>query len=507
MTLQFDAPLDQARGKVHGTRVLVFGATGYIGAHLVPRLLREGCEVRASGRNRQVLEARDWPDVELVEADALLPDSLVSVLAGVDTAYYLVHSMAAGANFGQLDIKAAGNFAAAADRAGVRRIVYLGGLIPEGADSEHLLSRRDTGERLRAGRVPVTEIRAGIIVGPGSAAYEVIRDLVNHLPLMLTPRWVQSKSSPIALDNLLEYLVCVAWLDEAAGRVLDAGGAEYLSYEQLMRQFGEVVGKRPRIIAVPVLTPRLSAHWLGLVTAVPSNIARALIGGLKHDLPARDAELRRLVPIKLLNFRESVSAALQAEMTHSVAARWSEGLLMFRGFRLDNAFYAKRASGYAVGPATAEAVWQTVATIGGDNGYYCMSWLWLIRGVMDWLVGGPGLTRGRRHPTELRIGDRVDYWTVLALEPGKRLTLHFGMRAPGSGVMELEVAPAPSSPEPTHSHCTRLTVTAYWHPQGVWGLLYWYALVPAHLFIFRAMAKAMLRRAQQIDATPPPSNV
>jgi hypothetical protein len=188
-------------------------------------------------------------------------------------------------------------------------------------------------------------------------------------------------------------------------------------------------------------------------------------------------------------------------MTHTVAARWSEGLLMFRDFRLDNAFYAKRASGYAVGPATAAAVWQTVATIGGDNGYYCMSWLWWIRGVLDWLVGGPGLTRGRRHPTELRIGDRIDYWTVLALEPGKRLTLHFGMRAPGSGVMELEVAP-----EPTLSHSTRLTVTAYWHPQGVWGLLYWYALVPAHLFIFRAMAGAMLRRAQQIDAAPPPGN-
>jgi uncharacterized protein YbjT (DUF2867 family) len=482
---------------MRGARVLVFGATGYIGANLVPRLLREGCTVRASGRNRKVLEARGWAGVELAEADALQPASLPAVLAGIDTAYYLVHSMAAGRNFGSLDLLAAENFAAAAAQAGVRRIVYLGGLIPADADSEHLVSRRDTGERLRAGRVPVTEIRAGIIVGPGSAAYEVIRDLVNHLPLMLTPRWVQSKSAPIALDNLLDYLVRVAWIDEAAGKVLDAAGPDYLSYEQVMRQYGEAVGKRPRIVRVPVLTPTLSAYWLGLVTAVPANIARALIGGLKHDLPADDAELRRLVPLQLLSFRESVAAALRAEQTHTVAARWTEGLMMFRGFRLDNAYYAKRAGGYAVGPASPAAVWHTVTTIGGDNGYYTMNFLWWIRGVMDWLVGGPGLTRGRRHPTELRIGDRIDYWTVLAVEPAHRLTLHFGMRAPGSGVLEFEVDPEPAPAPPGQ---TRLTITAYWHPQGVWGLLYWYALVPAHLFIFRLMTRAMLRRAADAQA-------
>ncbi len=489
---------------VPGTPVLVFGATGYIGSHLVPRLLREGCAVRACARDRKVLEARNWPGVELVEADALKPDSLPAALAGVDTAYYLVHSMAAGQDFGRLDLQAAENFAAAADRAGVRRIVYLGGLIPEGAESEHLVSRRDTGRRLRDGRVPVTEIRAGIIVGPGSAAYEVVRDLVNHLPLMLTPRWVRSKSAPIALDNLLEYLVRVAWLDEAAGKVFDAAGPDYISYEEVMRRYGEAVGKRPRIIPVPVLTPTLSAYWLGLVTAVPASIASALIGGLKHDLPADDAELRRLVPQKLLSFRESVAAALQAEQAHAVAARWSEGLLMFRGFRLDNAFYAKRASGSAVGPASAAAVWHTVVTIGGDNGYYCMNWLWWIRSVMDWLVGGPGLTRGRRHPSELRIGDRIDYWTVLAQEPGRRLTLHFGMRAPGSGVLEFEVEPEPAvAAAPASGARTRLTITAYWHPQGVWGLLYWYALAPAHLFIFRRMTRAMLRRAAQSESGEP----
>ena len=275
-------------------RVLVFGASGYVGSKLVPRLLRDGYAVRASGRNLQLLQARGWDRTERVEADALRPDTLPAALQGVDRAFYLVHSMAAGRDFGRLDLEAAENFAAAAERAGVRRIVYLGGLIPHDADSEHLVSRRETGVRLRAGRVPVTEIRAGIIIGPGSAAYEVIRDRVNHLPLMLTPLWVQSKSSPIALDDLLEYLVRVAWLPQAAGRVLDAGGPEYLSYEQLMRQYGAQVGRRPRIWRVPVLTPTLSSYWLGLVTAVPAKVAGALIGGLKHDLPADDAELRAL---------------------------------------------------------------------------------------------------------------------------------------------------------------------------------------------------------------------
>jgi uncharacterized protein YbjT (DUF2867 family) len=477
-------------------RILVFGATGYIGSHLVPRLLREGFVVRASGRNRKSLEARGWTGLELVEADALQPDSLPAVLQGVDTAYYLVHSMAAGRNFGQLDLQAAENFAAAASAAGVRRIVYLGGLIPKDPDSEHLSSRRDTGVRLRQGPVPVTELRAGIVVGPGSAAYEVIRDLVNHLPVMLTPKWVRSRSAPIALDNLLEYLVRVPWIGEAAGQVLDAAGPDYVTYEEVMRQYGAAVGKRPIILRVPLLSPTFSSYWLGLVTAVPASIARALIGGLKHDLPADDAALRRMVPQKLLGLRDSLLAALEAERTHQVAARWTEGLLMFRGFSIDNAFYAKRASGSAVSSATPAALWQVVTTIGGRNGYYHLGWLWWIRGAFDWLLGGPGLTKGRRHPTDLRLGDRIDYWTVIGIEPQRRLTLNFGMRSPGSGVLELEVEPDPDPGAPGRS---RITVTAYWHPQGVWGLLYWYALVPAHLFLFRGMTAAMARRAEALD--------
>ena len=478
---------------------LVFGAGGYIGSNLVPCLMHAGFAVRAAGRNAESLAARGWAGVDVAQADALHPETLGAALQGIDTAYYLVHSMAAGPGFGQLDVAAAGHFADAAQRACVRRIVYLGGLVPAGAKSEHLLSRRDTGIRLRQGAVPVTEIRAGIIVGPGSAAYEIIRDLVNALPVMVTPVWVQSKSSPIALHNLIQYLLAVADIDDAAGAVLDAGGPDYMSYETMMRQFAAIVGKNPRIIRVPVLSPRLSSYWLGLVTAVPTGIARALVGGLEHDIPADDATLRQLVPQHLLNFRESIVAALETERRHAVAARWTEGALMYRDYRQDHAYYAKRAGASAISTASPRALWQVITSIGGDTGYYYMDALWNIRAVMDWLAGGPGLSKGRRDADDLRLGDRIDSWTVLALERERHLTLHFGMRAPGSGVLEFDIAPLRDG----HS---RLTVTAYWHPQGVWGLSYWFAMLPAHLFIFQGMAEAMARRAeaneQRLGGTP-----
>jgi len=468
---------------------VVFGASGYVGTNLVPHLASAGQRVRAVARQRRVLEARGWQGVELVEADALDPATLPAALAGCRVAYYLVHSMASGANFGRLDREAARNFAQAAAAADVQRIVYLGGLVPEGADSEHLLSRAESGEQLRSTRVPVTEVRAGIIVGAGSAAYEVMRDLVFHLPIMVTPKWVQSKSSPIALENLLAYLLRVGEEPAAEGKIYDAGGPEYLSYEQMMLQFGAVIGKRPAILRVPLLTPRLSSYWLGLVTSVPANIARALIGGLKHDIPAHDAELRALVPQQLLTFREAVRAALDAERRHQVLGRWTEGAFPHRAYRHDHAFYAKRAEGSAETQAPPSRVWTVVMAIGGDTGYYALDFLWWLRKLIDWLVGGPGFTHGRRDPVELRVGDAIDYWTVLALEVQRRLTLNFGMKAPGSGILEFELEPLPDGG-------TRLTETAYWHPRGIWGLLYWYAMIPAHLFLFRAMTRAMVRHAE-----------
>jgi uncharacterized protein YbjT (DUF2867 family) len=472
-------------------RILVFGASGYIGTNLVPRLLAAGQPVRAAARTPEVLEARHWPGVELIAADALKPETLGPALRDIDTAYYLVHSMAAGKRFGSIDLQAAHHFAQAAAAAGVRRIVYLGGLVPPAADTEHIVSRRQTGDVLRAGTVPVTEVRAGIIVGPGSAAFEVMRDLVFHLPVMVTPRWVRSTSPPIALENLLEYLVRIAQVPEAAGRILDAAGAEYLSYADMMRIMAEEAGRRPpRLFALRFLTPRLSALWLHLITSVPTPVARALIEGMRQDFVADDGEIRRLVPQTLLDFRASVRAAFEAERQHTVAARWTEGAFQFRDYRPDYAFYAKRAGGEALAHAPPDAVWQVVVGIGGRNRYYAMNALWKIREVLDWMVGGPGLNYGRRDQDDLRVGDTVDSWRVIAMEPRRRLTLFFGMRAPGSGVLEFELTP--------EGDRTRVRMTAFWHPAGVWGLLYWYALVPAHLFIFAAMTRAIAQRAEVI---------
>lgn len=472
-----------------GSLVLVFGATSYIGTNLVPHLGDRGYRVRAAARSPEVLEARGWNGVELVRADALDPATLEPALAGVRFAYYLVHSMAAGKRFGDIELAAAENFGRAAEAAGVERIVYLGGLIPPDADSEHLLSRRDTGEVLRRFRTPVTEIRAGIIVGPGSAAFEVMRDLVLHLPVMLTPRWVRAKSPPIALDNILEYLTRALEIPETAGGIYDAAGPETLTYETMMREIARQAGKRPLIVPVPVLSPELSAYWLKFVTSVPTNVARALIGGLKHDFRADDAELRRLIPQRLLTFGESVEAALDAERQHAVAARWTEGAFLFRNYRMDYAYYAKRASGSAVAGAPPAAVWRIVSGIGGKNRYFYANILWKIREIMDWLVGGAGLKYGRRHPTDLRVGDTVDSWRVIGVEPERRLTFIFGMKAPGAGVLEFDIMEEADQR-------TRVTATAYWHAAGVWGLLYWYAMYPVHLFIFDGMTRVIAARAE-----------
>ena len=409
--------------------------------------------------------------------------------------------MSAGADFGRLDLVAAENFALACAAAGVKRIVYLGGLVPAGANSEHLLSRRDTGERLRAHPVPVTEIRAGIILGPGSAAFEVMRDLVLHLPVMVTPRWVRAKSPPIALDNLLHYLVEAPGVPEMAGGIYDAAGPETLTYEAMMRAICRILGRRePWILPVPVLTPELSAYWLKFVTAVPANIARALIGGLKHDFAANDAEIRAMIPQRLLGFEDSVRAALDSEARHAVAARWTEGAFMFRDYRPDYAFYAKRAGGEIRTAASARSLWRVTCAIGGRNRYYAYNFLWTLREVADWLMGGVALQRGRRDPDELRVGDVIDSWRVAGVEAEQRLTLAFGMKAPGAGVLEFEIEEvAPGE--------RRLAVNAYWHPAGIWGLAYWYAMIPAHLLLFRALVKAIARRALARDddgeACPP----
>ncbi len=475
----------------NSVKALVFGASGYIGTNLTPRLLEAGWQVRAAARHRAVLAARGWQAAELVAADALQPDSLQPALRDIDIAFYLVHSMAAGRNFAELDIEAARNFAKAAAEAGVGRIVYLGGLSPDKPTSRHLKSRAETGDVLRQGPVPVTEIRAGLIVGPGSAAYEIIRDLVNYLPVMVTPRWVQSRSSPIALENLLDYLIGIAHLPEAAGKTYDAGGPEVLTYEQLMRQYGELTEHDFRVLKFPARTPRLSSYWLKLVTAVPTSIARALIDGLAHDVIPNDEEIRKLVPLDLKDFKQSVNAALDAEQSNTVSAHWAEGSIVCRNFHPEYAYYAKRAGGEVRTQASANALWRQVTAFGGDEGYYYAESLWFLRRLINWFAGGPSFSRKRRHPTDVRVGDVIDAWRVIAAEPDRRLTLLMEMRGPGSGVLEFVIR--------DRNDQRTLNVTAYWHPAGPAGLIYWYALLPVHAFLFRGLSAAIARRAEKYD--------
>lgn len=470
-------------------RILVMGASGYIGTHLVSRLVERGHDVRAAARHSAVLEAREWPGVVCVEANVLRPKTLDAALANVDVAYYLVHSMGSGANFPRLDREGARNFRQAAERAGVRRIIYLGGLQPAGERSIHLESRAETGEILRDGPIPVTELRAGIIVGAGSAAFEVIRDLVFHLPVMVTPRWVRSRTQPIALQDLLEYLVRVAETPDTAGKIYDVGGPEVLSYAEMMREFARVNGRRLRIIPVPVLTPRLSSYWLDLVTAVPANVVRPLIDGLRHDLLADDAAIRALVPLPLSPYRDAVRQALAMERAETVPARWTEGSLAYRGSRPDVAFYSRRLRAEAESAAPVAAAWGAVAALGGRAGWPAYDWLWRLRAFLDRVVGGPGMRRGRRHPTDVRPGDTIDWWRVLAVEPGRRLTLLAEMRLPGSAVLEIETVPAASGG-------STITASAYFHPAGVWGMLYWLSLLPVHRVVFNGLAAGLARRAE-----------
>ena len=472
-------------------RAVVFGATGYVGTNLVPALLAAGHQVSAVGRRLEALEARGWlGDVICRKADALQPDSLPDALAGSDVAYYLVHSMASGPDFPEIDRQAAANFRDAAAKAGLRRIVYLGAVQPAAKGSVHLESRRETGDILRAGPVPVTELRAGIIIGPGSAAFEVIRDLVFHLPAMVTPRWVHSRTQPIALDDIVSYLVRLPEIDATAGGVFEVGGADVLSYGDMMTAFGALIGRHPKIIPVPMLSPHLSSLWLSLVTSVPTNVARALIGGLEHDLIIDDQAIRQLIPLPLKSYREAVEAALNAERNDAELPRWVEGSMLHRQNRPDFAFYAKHLRAEAKTGASAQALWQQIGRIGGDNGYYFLDVLWQMRGFFDLLVGGVGMRRGRPASGELAVGDALDFWRVIGLEPGKRLTLMAEMRIPGSATFELEIQ-TPSE------GCRLVSVTAHFHPAGAAGITYWNALLPIHKLLFRGLIREIIGRAER----------
>jgi hypothetical protein len=330
-----------------------------------------------------------------------------------------------------------------------------------------------------------------MIVGPGSAAFEVIRDLVNHLPLMVTPKWVRRRSTPIALENVLTYMIAAADLPFEGNRTLELAGPDVLTYQEIMNVYGEFVGKKPLVIPVPVLTPKLSSYWLYFVTSVPPTTAMSLVEGLSHDYIGDSREIRELVPQRLLTFRESVATTLAAEQRHDTPARWVEGSIACRDWNPSYSFYAKSFRGEHATRASRAALFAVLQQFGRDGDFFSHRWLWWLRRAFDWLIGGPSFRTGRRDPDTLRMGDVVDGWRVLGLQHDERLTLSMLMRAPGSGLQEFNIRERDGR--------RVLELCAYWHPAGIWGLLYWYAHLPLYGPMIRAAIAEVARRAEALD--------
>ncbi len=488
--------------------VLVTGATGYVGGRLVPRLLERGHHVRAAGRSLAKLSARPWAGgsgAETVEADVLDRSSLVRALTGCRAAYYLVHSMNPGTrNFAETDRRAARNMAEAAAEAGVQRIIYLGGLGEEGEDlSEHLRSRREVAEILSSGPVPTTFLRAAVILGSGSASFEILRYLVDRLPVMITPRWVQTPCQPIGIRNVIGYLAGCLENEETAGETFDICGPDVLTYRRLMEIYAEEAGLPPRlVIPVPWLTPGLSSYWIHLVTPIPSSLARPLVEGLRTPVLCRDHRIRSLVPQDLLSCRRAVRLALDKARKGTVDTCWFDAgaLRPPEWLQEGDAPYAGGTvleCGYRVeieGPP--EEIWPSVERIGGRSGWYFADILWRLRGLLDRLLGGIGHRRGRRDPARLAAGDALDFWRVLEVCEPTRLVLLAEMRMPGEATLEFEV-------RPLTGRRTELVQLARYRPRGLVGLAYWYALVPLHEWIYRGLLKRIAESARKPVLTGP----
>jgi uncharacterized protein YbjT (DUF2867 family) len=477
--------------------VLVTGATGYIGGRLAPRLLQAGYRVRCLVRDPGRLQGRPWLDqVELVTGDVLHAETLPAAMAGVFAAYYLVHSMASGPGFDERDLTAARQFGLAAAAAGVARIIYLGGLgDPEADLSQHLRSRQQTGDALREAGVPVTEFRAGVIVGSGSLSFELIRYLIERLPMMICPRWLYTCIQPIGIRNVLEYLIAALYTPESSGEIIEIGGADVLTYRDMMLGYAQARGLKRRLIPVPILTPRLSSYWVHLVTPIPATIAQPLIEGLRNEVVVRDDKASRIFPkIKPFDYQAAVELALARLDSGEVETMWSDALMTTQGdvppvvlSTLEGMILEHRQLPVPVSAAT---VYRSFAGLGGARGWLYMNWVWHLRGLLDRLVGGVGMRRGRRDPDHLRVGEALDFWRVEAVEPGHLIRLRAEMKVPGRAWLQFHVHPQPDDR-------AILSQTAYFAPKGVWGLVYWYALYPIHKVIFAGMIRKIAERAEE----------
>ena len=483
-------------------RALVTGATGYIGGRLVPELLDAGFDVRVLARNPDKLRDHPWVDrVDIVTGDATNEEHVEQALADVDVSYYLLHSLVEGRGFEDVEAAMAQRFGRAARRQGVQRIVYLGGLSPHGEDlSPHLASRVRVGSILRASGVPTAELRAAVIIGSGSASFEMLRYLTERLPAMVTPRWVRNRVQPIAIRDVLRYLVRAADLPADVNRSFDIGGPDVLTYEQMMQRYAHVADLPRRVIVgVPVLTPWLSSHWVGLVTPVPNAIARPLVESLRHEVVCGEhdiADYVRSPPEGLTGFDRAVELALRRIQDADVATRWSNASVVgapsdplptdpeWAGGTLYTDERERATS------ASIESLWQVIEGIGGERGWYSFPLAWEARGVLDRLAGGVGLRRGRRNPDHVYVGESLDFWRVEERIPHRVLRLRAEMRLPGLAWLELGI----EHPPVTYRQ------RAVFHPRGLWGHVYWRLITPAHGVIFGSMARNIVREAEAIDA-------
>ncbi len=473
---------------------LITGSTGYIGGRLIPRLLQRGSKLRVLARDPRRLLGRPWAErVEVVQADVLDPSSLPAALEGVDTAYYLVHSMLGGEDFHARDLRAAGHFAQAAREAGVQRIIYLGGLGDPNADlSKHLRSRQETGQALRATGIPVIEFRAGIVVGAGSISFEMIRYLAERVPVMISPRWVFTRTQPISIRNVLDYLEAALTIPLEGSRVFEIGGPEVLTYGEMLHGYASVRGLKRWIVPVPVLTPRLSSYWVHWVTPIPASIARPLIEGLRNEVVVRDDQARHAFPaIEPIPYRQAVSEAL-SNLDGKLETSWSDALVTSLGdtppveLVTEEGMIIERRIIELDLPA--KALYRAFTSLGGANGWLYANWAWHLRGLVDRIFGGVGFRRGRRDPDTLRPGDALDFWRVEELVENRKMLLRAEMKLPGSAWLLFEIQPSGGR--------SRLAQVAYFAPRGLAGFLYWYLLYPIHRLIFSGLIRGVVRRAR-----------
>ena len=477
-------------------RVLVTGATGYVGGRLVRELLSHDYRVRVLVRDAKRLQDYPWRDqVEIVEGDATDLESLKKALSQIDLAYYMLHALMAPKNFEELEEELARKFGEIAKASAVKRIVYLGGIAsPDENLSPHMSARAKTGEILRASGVPTIELRAGVVIGAGSASFEMLRHLTERLPIMVTPKWLKNRIQPIAIRDVLRYLVGSATIDLTINKDFDIGGPEVFTYMEMMQIYASVAGLRKRIIIpLPVLTPKLASGWIGLVTPVPVTLAKRLVASLKHEVVARNDEIRKYVPDHpdgMTDFRKAVSLALTRIKDLEVDTRWSSAqppgthsqpLPTDPDWAGGSLYIDERRY---LSDDDVHTVWQRVEAIGGDNGYSTATWAWELRGLMYRVVGGVGLRRGRRDPVSLREGEALDFWRVEEIRRPELLRLRAEMKLPGLAWLEFKI-------EKTHSGKTLLTQRALYHPRGLFGHLYWWLVLPMHGIVFPSMAKKM----------------